>query len=100
MRRERFAACGPTTTSSWVAASESHQGLRGCVRTSRETANLWVSQKRTSAAEAVKHRPFTARLKPCPSYRDAFSFCFLAVAPKQQLVEDAPSRLKAVMHVC
>jgi hypothetical protein len=25
--------------------------------------------KRTSAAEAVKRRPFTARLKPCPSSR-------------------------------
>jgi hypothetical protein len=69
------------------------------VRTSRETADLCVSQKRTSAVEAVKHRPFTARLKPCPSYRDAFSFSFLVVAPRQQLVQNALSRLKAVKHV-
>ena len=47
-------------------------GYGGCLRTSRETANLWVSQKRTSAAEAVKDRRFAARLKPCPSCR-AFS---------------------------
>jgi hypothetical protein len=65
-----------------------------------ETANLWVSQKRTSAAEAVKHRRFTARLKPCPSYRDASSFSFLAVAPRQQFVQNVPSQLKAVKHVC
>jgi len=26
-------------------------------------------EKRTSAAEAVNHMRFTARLKPCPSYR-------------------------------
>ena len=45
--------------------------------------------------EAVKHRRFTARLKPCPSYRDAFSFSFLAVAPKQQFVQNVPSQLKA-----
>jgi len=57
-------------------ARESIRALRGCLRTSRETANLWVSQKRTSAAEAVKHRRFTARLKPCPSYRDAFHSVF------------------------
>ena len=35
---------------------------------------------RTSAAEAIKHRPFTARLNPCPSYRDALSLSFLVVA--------------------
>jgi hypothetical protein len=73
---------------------------RMCLRTSRETANLWVSQKRTSAAEAVKHRRFTARLKPCPSYRDAFSFSFLAVAPRRQFVQNVPSQPKAVKHVC
>jgi hypothetical protein len=48
-------------------------------------------EKRTSAAEAVRHKPFTARLKPCPSYRDAFSFSFLVVAPRQQFVRNAPS---------
>jgi hypothetical protein len=37
-------------------------------------------ERRTSAAEAVKHRRFSARLNPCPSYRDALSFSFLAVA--------------------
>jgi hypothetical protein len=57
-------------------------------------------EKRTSAAEAVEHRRFTARLKPCPSYRDAFSFSFLAVAPRQQFIQNMPSQLKAVKHVC
>src|ERR1700693_5423365 len=74
-----------------VRTGGSIRALRGCLRTSRETANLWVSQKRTSAAEAVKHRRFTARLKPCPSYRDAFSFRFLAVAMRQQVVQNAPA---------
>src|SRR6202051_4356447 len=83
-----------------VRAGGSNGALRGCLRTSRETANLWVSQKRTSAAEAVKDRRFTARLKPCPSYRDAFSISFLAVAPRQRFVQNVPSQLKAVKHVC
>ena len=39
-----------------VRTGGSIRALRGCLRTSRETANLRVSQKRTSAAEAVKHR--------------------------------------------
>jgi hypothetical protein len=77
----------PTTKFGWIS--------RPC-----GTANLWVSQKRTSAAEAVKHRLFTARLKPCPSYRDAFSFSFFAVATRQQSVQNVPSRLEAVKHVC
>ena len=70
----------------WVQPCHTARGsiraLRGCLRTSREIANLWVSQKRTSAAEAVKHRRFTARLKPCPSYRDAFSFIFFLPLPR------------------
>ena len=82
------------------SARGSIKALRGCLRTSRETANLWVSQKRTSAAEAVKHRRFTARLKPCPSYRDAFSFSFLVVAPRQEFVQNAPAQLRSVKHVC
>src|ERR1700733_14507155 len=39
---------------------------------------------------------FTARLKPCPSYRDAFSFSSLVGAPRQQFVQNVPSRQKAV----
>src|ERR1700692_3885124 len=82
-----------------VRTGGSIRALRGCLRTSRETANLRVSQKRTSAAEAVKDRRFKARLKPCPSYRDAFSFSFLAVSPRQQFVQNVPSQVKAVKHV-
>jgi hypothetical protein len=37
-------------------------------------------ERRTSAAEAVKHRRFSARLNPCPSYIDALSFSLLVVA--------------------
>src|SRR5277367_4989535 len=43
-------------------------------------------------SEAVTRRLLTARLNPCPSHRDAFPFSFFAVAPRPELVRDAPSR--------
>ena len=42
-------------------------GLKRVCESLKGNRNPWVSQKRTSAAEAVRYRPFLARLKPCPS---------------------------------
>jgi hypothetical protein len=72
---------------------------RGCLRTSRETANLWVSQKRTSAAKAVVGMAYgTAEAVPFVqrrSFIQLFGRC-----PRQQFVQNVPSQLKAVTHVC
>jgi hypothetical protein len=53
-------------------------------------------EKRTSAAKAVSSRAFTARLKPCPSSRDVFSFgVFKMLYSKLQFVQNPPlQRLK------
>jgi hypothetical protein len=52
------------------------------MRTSRETANLWVWQKRTSAAEAVKHQAIYGTAKAVPFVQRRFFIQFSCRCPE------------------
>jgi hypothetical protein len=76
------------------------RALRGCVRTSRETVNLWVSQKRTPAAEAVVGTASYGTAEAVPFVQRRFFIQIFGRCPRQQFVRNVPSQLKAVKHVC
>jgi hypothetical protein len=89
------------TGSAVLHGTRIHQGFKRACENSRETANLWVSKSVPQRLKPSSLTMVTARLNPCPSYRNAFSstFFFGFVAPRQQFVQNAPSRLKAVKHL-
>jgi hypothetical protein len=63
-------------------ARGSIRASRGCLRTSRETANLWVSQKRTSVAEAVNHRSIYGTAEAVPFVQRRFFIQFFGCCPE------------------